>query len=144
MTDFDPVAFENALIADMRANNGAVTSGPMAGTTLLVLNSKGAKTGKPRRAILTFSRDAGDYVVAGSASGSPKDPAWLANVEADPEVSFEADGRTFEATASVAEGADRDRLWEQHVAAHPQFADYPGQTGRVIPMVRLTPVKDPT
>jgi len=52
------------------------------------------------------------------------------------------DGRTFEATASVAEGADRDRLWDQHVAPHPQFADYPAQTGRVIPMVRLTPVKD--
>lgn len=142
MTDFDPVAFENALIDDMRANNGAVTTGPLAGTTLLVLNSKGAKTGKPRRAILTFSRDGAEYVIAGSASGSPKDPAWLANLEADPKVTFEADGRTFEATASVADAADRDRLWDQHVAAHPNFAEYPAQTGRVIPIVRLSPVKD--
>jgi deazaflavin-dependent oxidoreductase (nitroreductase family) len=142
MTDFDPVGFEDALIADMRANGGKVTTGPMAGTTLLVLNSKGAKTGKPRRAILTFSRDGADYVVAGSASGSRSDPAWLANVEADPKVNVEADGRTFEAAASVAEAADRDRLWDQHVATHPNFADYPAQTGRVIPMVRLTPVKD--
>lgn len=144
MTDFDPVAFENALIADMRANDGVLTTGPMAGSRPLVLNSKGAKTGKPRRAILFFSRDGDDYVIAGSASGSPKDPAWLANVEANPEVTFEADGRAFKATASVAEGAERDRLWDQHVAAHPNFADYPAQTGRVIPMVRLKPVKDQT
>ena len=142
MTDFDPVAFENALIEDMRAHGGKVTTGPMAGTTLLVLNSTGAKSGKARRAILTFSRDGGDYVVAGSASGSPRDPAWFANVEADPKVSVEADGRTFEATASVTEAADRDRLWDQHVAIHQNFAAYPAQTGRVIPMVRLTPVKD--
>ncbi len=141
MTDFDPAAFENALIDDMRAHGGKVTTGPMAGTTLLVLNSKGAKSGKPRRAILTFSRDGGDYVIAGSASGSPKDPAWLANLEADSRVTVEADGGTFEAVASVAE-ADRDRLWDQHVATHPNFAAYPAQTGRVIPMVRLTPVKD--
>ena len=54
-------------------------------------------------------------------------------------MTVEAEGRTFEATASVADGADRDRLWEGHVAVNPHFAAYPEQSGRVIPMVRLTP-----
>ena len=141
MSEWDPAAFENNLIADMRAHGGKVTSGPLAGQTLLVMTSSGAKTGEPRRAILTFSRDGNDYVVAGTASGSPSNPSWLRNVTANPVVTVETEGRTFQATASVAGAADRDQLWDRHVEALPHFAAYPEQTGRVIPMVRLTPVE---
>jgi deazaflavin-dependent oxidoreductase (nitroreductase family) len=139
MTEYDVEAFENAVIADMRAHGGAVTSGPMAGHPLLVMTATGAKSGQPRRVILTFSRDGADYVVAGTASGSPNEPKWLHNVQTNPSVAIEAEGRTFDAVATVADGAERDRLWQQHVEALPHFADYPEQTGRVIPMVRLTP-----
>jgi len=139
MTDSDAAAFEDAMIADMRAHGGKVTSGPLAGDPLLIMTSKGARSGERRRAILNFSRDGEAYVVAGTAGGAPTDPAWKSNVAANPDVSVEAEGRTFEATASVAEGADRDRLWDRHVATIPRFAAYPEQTGRTIPMVRLTP-----
>jgi deazaflavin-dependent oxidoreductase (nitroreductase family) len=139
MADFDPVAFEDGLIADMRANGGVVTSGPLAGHPLLVMHSTGARSGEPRRAILTFSRDGDDYVVAGTASGAPTDPAWLSNVQAHPDVTVETENRTFQARATVADEADRARLWSQHVAALPHFAEYPEQAGRVIPMVRITP-----
>lgn len=140
MTDWDPVAFEVGLIADMRANRGAVTTGPLAGQPLLIMTSTGAKSGEPRRAILTFTRDAGDYVVAGSKNGDPNDPSWLHNLRVDPDIAVEAEGREFRARATVADVADRDRLWDQHVAALPSFADYPEKAGRVIPMVRLTPI----
>jgi deazaflavin-dependent oxidoreductase (nitroreductase family) len=139
MTDPEPAAFEDGLVADMRAHDGAVTTGPLAGEPLLVMYTTGAKSGASRRAILNFSRDGDAYVVAGTAGGSTADPAWLHNVRANPEVSIEAENRTFRATVSVAEGADRDRLWAQHVAALPKFAAYPAQVKRVIPMVRLTP-----
>lgn len=141
MTDWDPAAFEDNLIADMRAHDGKVTTGPLAGNPLMVMTSKGAKSGKPRRAILTFTRDGADYVVAGSKGGAPNDPAWLHNVQANPKVTVEAENRMFDATASVTSGADRDRLWERHVAALPAFAEYPAKSGRVIPMVRLKPVE---
>ena len=131
-------AFEDNLIAEWREHGGTVTSGPLAGHPLLVMISKGAKSGDDRRAILTFSRDGDDYVVAGTAGGSPTAPAWLHNVTANPDVTVEVEGRTFKGKASVAEPADRDRLWKQHVEALPHFADYPEQTGRVIPMVRIT------
>lgn len=140
MTDWDPVAFEEGLIADMRANGGAVTKGPLAGRPVLIMTSTGAKTGESRRALLNFTRDSGDYVVAGSKNGDPSDPSWLHNLRADPDVAVEAEGRTFRARASVADGADLHRLWDQHVAALPNFADYPEKAGREIPMVRLTPV----
>lgn len=142
MTDWDPEAFENALIDDMRAHDGAVTSGPLAGHPLLIMFSRGAKSGERRRAILTFTRDAGDYVVAGTASGSPTTPAWVQNVREDPNVEIEAENRTFRATARVADDDDRERLWKQHVEALPHFAEYPAQSGRTIPMVHITPKND--
>jgi deazaflavin-dependent oxidoreductase (nitroreductase family) len=134
-------AFEDSLIADWREHGGTVTSGPLEGHPLLVMTSTGAKSGDPRRAILTFSRDGNAYVVAGTAGGSPTEPAWFHNVAANPDVTIEVEGRTVQAKASVAGDADRDRLWDQHVAALPHFAAYPEQTGRVIPMVRLTPTE---
>lgn len=134
-------AWEDDLIADLRAHRGVVTKGPLTGHPLLIMTSTGAKTGASRRAILTWSRDGGDYVVAGTAGGARSDPAWLPNVRANSNVSVEAEGHApIEATASVVDDAtERDRLWDQHVAALPHFAAYPEQTGRVIPMVRLTP-----
>jgi deazaflavin-dependent oxidoreductase (nitroreductase family) len=137
MTDVS--TFEDQLIAEMRANDGKVSSGPLAGHPLLVMTSRGARSGAPRRAILTYHRDGDDYIVAGTAGGSKSDPAWLHNVEADPEVAIEVDNQQFDATATtIVEGAERDRLWDDHVKALPWFADYPAQTGRLIPMVRLT------
>ena len=136
----DPEAsFDDGIVADMRAHGGKVTAGPLAGHPILIMMSTGARSGQARRALLTYSRDGDAFVVAGTAGGSKKDPAWLANLRATPTVTIDVDDRVVEATASVAEGADRDRLWERHVASLPHFAAYPEQTGRVIPMVRLTP-----
>ena len=134
----DAAAWEDALIADMREHDGPPTAGPLAGHPILVMHQRGAKSGETRRAILTYSRDGDDYVVAGSAGGAPRDPSWLANVRANPDVSVEIGRRRFDATASVEDGQDRERLWNQHVATLPWFADYPTQSGREIPMVRLT------
>jgi deazaflavin-dependent oxidoreductase (nitroreductase family) len=136
----DPNAFENAIIADMRAHDGAVTQGPLAGHPLMIVTMTGATSGEPRRALLTLSRDGDDYIVAATKSGDPKDPVWLRNLEVNPEVSIEVGNRTFGARATVIrDGAERDRLWAAHVAALPHFADYPAKSGRVIPVVRLTP-----
>ena len=139
MTDRDREAFEDALIEDMRTHGGEVTSGPLQGHPLLVMTTTGAKTGDPRRSILTWSRDDGDYIVAGTAGGSPRMPSWVANVRANPAVTIEVGNRTLPATATVVDGTERDRLWDAHVRALPHFAPYPEQTGRVIPMIRLRP-----
>ena len=125
----DAKAWEDQLINEMRAHDGKVTSGPLAGHPLLVLTSTGAKSGEDRRAILTYHRDGSDYVVAGSAGGSKNDPS----------VMIEVDNRQVAVMASIVVGDERDRLWEEHVKALPWFADYPEQSGRVIPIVRLTP-----
>lgn len=139
MTD-ETNPWEENLIADMRAHDGAVTQGPLAGHPLMIMTSTGARTGQPRRSILTWSRDGDDYVVAGTAGGAPVVPSWVHNMAANPEVTFEIPPTTFQATARVIkDGPERDRLWEQHVVALPWFAEYPQKSGRVISVVRLTP-----
>jgi deazaflavin-dependent oxidoreductase (nitroreductase family) len=134
----DNETWERTLIADVREHGGRPTSGPLRGHPLMLMHSTGASSGERRRAILTYSRDGDAYVVAGSAGGAPRDPAWVANVRANPEVTVEIGSDTFEATPAVVDGAEHARLWAQHVAALPWFADYPAQAGRDIPVVRLT------
>jgi deazaflavin-dependent oxidoreductase (nitroreductase family) len=140
MTDTSTAnAWEDALISDLRANGGTPSEGPLAGHPLMLMYATGAKSGERRRSILTYSRDGDALVVAGTAGGSSKAPAWIANVTAEPRVTLEVDNEVFEAEATPSEGVERDRLWAQHVDQLPWFADYPAQVGgRLIPMVRLT------
>jgi deazaflavin-dependent oxidoreductase (nitroreductase family) len=137
---FDAAAWEEQLIADMRANGGRPSWGPMAGQPILLMFSTGARTGKRRRSILTYSLDGDDLVVAGTANGSKVDPAWVANATKNPNVELEAGNETYRATATVhRDGPERERLWDQHVEQLPWFGEYPSQVGsRVIPVVRLT------
>jgi len=137
MAEWDRDAFENALIDDMRAHDGAVTQGPLAGHPILVLSMTGAKSGKDRRALLTYSKDGDDYVVAGTAGGSPTTPAWVHNVEANPDVRIEVANGQRPATATLVPEAERPALWERHIEALPHFAGYPEQAKRVIPLVRI-------
>jgi deazaflavin-dependent oxidoreductase (nitroreductase family) len=143
MPDPNATSWEDRLIAEMRANDGEVKNGPLAGHPLLVLTNTGAKSGQERRAILTFHRDAGDYVVAGTAGGAPTTPSWVHNLEVNPHVTIEARNEILPAVARVIrDGSERDRLWDDHVKELPWFGDYPKQTERVIPMIRLTPKAD--
>lgn len=139
MTDTSTAnAWEEALVADLRANGGTPSDGPLKGHPILLLYTTGAKSGQRRRSILTYSRDGDRYVVAGTAGGSKTAPAWIANVAADPTVTVEIGSEAFAADATIAQGAERDRLWDQHVEQLPWFGDYPNQVGgRIIPMVRL-------
>lgn len=133
--------FEAILIADMRAHGGTVTQGPLQGHPLLIMTSTGARSGAARRTILTASRDGAAFVVAGTAGGSTTVPGWIHNLRADGRVTIEQANETWPAsTELVDDGPERDRLWDQHVAALPHFADYPAQAGRVIPMVRIRQV----
>jgi deazaflavin-dependent oxidoreductase (nitroreductase family) len=132
----DYAAFTRDLMADLRAN-GRATSGPFEGRPLMILTSTGAKTGERHEAILTYSRDGEAYVVAATKSGAPENPAWYHNLRANPEASLEIDRETFRANATIATGAERDRLWDQHAAEHTAFQQYPSMTERVIPVISL-------
>jgi F420H(2)-dependent quinone reductase len=137
---WDPAAWEEALIADLRANGGTPSDGPLKGHPIMVAYTTGAKSGQRRRSILTYSRDGDAYVVAGTAGGSPTTPSWIANLAANPDLEIEIGDRTIPARAElIREGPERDRLWDAHVALLPNFAAYPAQSGRLIPVARIRP-----
>ena len=132
----DYEAFTRNLIADIRAN-GRPTSGPMAGRPLMVLTTTGAKSGRQREAIITYTRDGERYVIAASKSGAPTNPDWYHNLRADPEAMVEADGEKFRVRATEATGDERQRLYDQHAQERAEFRDYPTKTTRVIPVFTL-------
>lgn len=132
----DNEACERELKADIRAN-GRPTSGYFEGQPLAILTATGARSGQPREAIVSTSRDGDRYVVVASKSGAPENPDWYFNLRANPEATVEVDGETFRVRAAEATGAERDRLYEQHTRANPQFREYPSKTDRVIPVFVL-------
>lgn len=137
MAVFDPGTFTRDLIADMRANGGRPSTGPMAGKPLMILTTTGAKSGELRVAILTYHLDGDRLVVAGSKGGAPRHPAWYHNLLANAVATAEVDGEVFKVRATDTSGAERDRLWNDHVAGLPEFGAYPAKTDRTIPMLFL-------
>src|SRR5579871_3301991 len=81
-----PPNFDADLVAQFRANAGQLTTGPFAGRTLLLLTTKGAKSGRPLVKPLGFTRDGERYVVIASYGGSPTNPAWFHNLRANSRV----------------------------------------------------------
>jgi deazaflavin-dependent oxidoreductase (nitroreductase family) len=110
-------------------------------SALLLLGTTGARTGQPRISPLAFFPDGSRLLVVASAAGRPEHPAWYFNILANPEVTVERWSGdkllTFDAVATVTEGAERDKLFDQIVAKAPGFGDYQAGVSRVIPVIAL-------
>ena len=128
--------FNRQLIEEFRANGGKVT-GMFAGAPLLLLTTTGARTGQPRVAPLAYTKDGGHFVIIASKGGAPTHPDWFHNLRASPEVTVEVGAETFPARASIAEGAERQRLFDQMAAQMPNFAEYQRNTTRQLPVIVL-------
>jgi deazaflavin-dependent oxidoreductase (nitroreductase family) len=112
------------------------------GEHLVLMTAKGAKSGEAITTPLVFGREGDDYIVIASKGGAPTNPAWFANIKANPEVEVEVPTETgtekFKARASVVDDrGEHDRLYEQMTKIWPAFADYQKRTDRLIPVVRL-------
>jgi deazaflavin-dependent oxidoreductase (nitroreductase family) len=136
------MAFNDDLVADIRAH-GKVTSGPFLGRDVLLLTTRGKKSGLERTSPLVYSRDGDRLVIIASKGGSPTNPGWFHNLKASPVVTIELGGERFSARAAAAEPeSERRRLYDQHSVKNPAFRDYEKKTTRRIPVVileRLSP-----
>ncbi|MEO6398272.1 MAG: nitroreductase/quinone reductase family protein [Tepidiformaceae bacterium] len=128
--------FNKQIIEEFRANDGE-TSGVFKGLPLLLLTTTGARSGDQRTTPLAYTKDGDRVVIIASMGGAPKSPAWFFNLTANPKVTVELGKEKFEAAASVAADADRDRLYAQQAALMPQFTEYEAKTTRRIPVVLL-------
>ena len=129
--------WNRGLIDDFRAH-GKVTQGPFLGRDVLLITTKGAKTGAERTNPLVFSRDGDKLVIVASKGGAPTNPAWYHNLRANPVVTIELGGEKFKARATVAKPeTERRRLFDQHSVKNPGFRDYEKKTTRRIPVITL-------
>jgi deazaflavin-dependent oxidoreductase (nitroreductase family) len=129
--------YNQTLIDDLRAHGGHASSGNFVGRQVLILTTTGAQSGQRREAPLAYTRDDDRFIVVASKGGAPTNPAWFHNLVAHPTVTVEVSGERFTATAMVPDAAERRRLYDQHAALFPAFADYERKTDRVIPVVVL-------
>jgi deazaflavin-dependent oxidoreductase (nitroreductase family) len=131
------MGWNDDLIADYRAN-GKPTKGPFVGRQVLLLTTKGKKTGTERTNPLAYTKDGTDIVVVASKGGAPNSPDWFFNLKANPTVTVELGSDKFEARAKIATPeSERERLYAAHAAVHPGFHDYVEKTTRKIPVVKL-------
>ena len=129
--------FNWGVIEDFRAHGGQITQGPFRGRKLLLLTTTGARTAQARINPLVYTRDGDRYVVIASKGGAPTNPDWYHNLVKNPRVTVEVGPERFQALARVAEGAERERLYDAQAALMPNFAEYQRRTGRRIPVVVL-------
>ena len=129
-------AFNQALIAEFRENDGAV-SGSFAGVPLLLLTTTGAKSGAARTTPLVHTRDGDRIVVIASKGGAPSHPDWYRNLSVNPQVTVELPGESFRAHARVAAGDERERLYRAQADVMPNFDEYAAKTDRLIPVIVL-------
>jgi deazaflavin-dependent oxidoreductase (nitroreductase family) len=111
-----------------------------------LLETVGAKSGQPRTTPLLYLQDGERIVVTASSGGAARHPAWFHNVRANPDVHFsDRRGRRHAYRARVAEGAEREHLWEEVNDLYSGYETYQGRTGgRRIPVVVLEPLTSGT
>ena len=107
------------------------------GSTILLLTTKGRKTGEPRTTPLIYAEDGDAYVIVASKGGAPEHPGWYENLAKDPNVELQVLGDVFPARARVAEGDERERLWRKANQVWPHYDEYATKTDREIPVVVL-------
>lgn len=107
---------------------------------IALLDHTGAKTGRKRTSPLMYHEYGDAIVVAGTKAGQPTHPAWIYNVMAHPDTTVQIGADVREVRARLADGEERDRLWQKMVAKFPGYEFYKRNAkGRQIPVVVLDP-----
>ena len=109
------------------------------GMATLILETRGAKSGQTRQAVLGYLPEPPDaWLIIGSAGGANWNPAWLHNLAKDPEATIDfGEGRRVAVRAESVEGSDLEAAWTRIEAEAKQYSDYRTKTDRQIPVVRL-------
>jgi deazaflavin-dependent oxidoreductase (nitroreductase family) len=118
---------------------GGKTGHDWNGTSVLVLRTKGRKSGQTRKFPLIYGRDGNDYVVVASKGGAPDHPGWYKNLVAHPEVEIQVRDKVIPVTARTGTKDDKARVWPTMTGQWPDYDKYQAGTSRDIPVVLLHP-----
>ncbi len=123
----------------LKATRGRL--GLFVGQPVGLLGTTGAKSGQPRETPLLYVDDGERVILVASNAGNARHPSWFHNLKANPRVTFlRRGGHTADYTARIAEGAEREQLWEEVNDLYSGYETYQGRSkGRKIPVVVLDP-----
>jgi deazaflavin-dependent oxidoreductase (nitroreductase family) len=132
--------FNSQVIEEFRANNGVV-GGHFEGAHLALVHTVGRRTGTERLMPLLYLPDGDSYVLVGSAGGAEKEPSWVENIAAMPEVTIEVGERSLTTKPTLLrDGPEREQLYAKYVEYWPDLLQYQTRTERSFPLIRLDPV----
>jgi deazaflavin-dependent oxidoreductase (nitroreductase family) len=119
---------------------GTTESVAIRGRAVVLLTTRGARSGKLRKVPLMRVEHEGNYAIVASLGGAPKNPVWYYNVKAEPHVELQDGTVTRDFEAREVTGEEKAVWWERAVAAYPPYADYQEKTTRQIPVFVLEPL----
>ncbi|WP_039797193.1 nitroreductase family deazaflavin-dependent oxidoreductase [Nocardia araoensis] len=125
--------------AEKYENSGGTEGATLQGVPIILLTTKGAKTGKLRKTPLMRVEHDGEYAVVASLGGAPKHPVWYHNIKAEPHVELRDGPVNKDYTAREVFGEEKAQWWERAVQVWPDYANYQTKTDRQIPVFVLTP-----
>ncbi|MGQ4617125.1 nitroreductase/quinone reductase family protein [Nocardia sp. R7R-8] len=125
--------------AEKYENSGGTEATTLQGVPIILLTTKGAKTGKLRKTPLMRVEHDGEYAVVASLGGAPKHPVWYYNIKAEPHVELRDGTVSKDYTAREVFDEEKARWWERAVEVWPDYANYQTRTDRRIPVFVLTP-----
>ena len=120
-----------------RATGGRVGGRFLRGAPVLLLTTRGRRSGQPRTAPLLYLADGDRIVVVASKAGMSEHPLWYENLRADPECEVEIGRERRTVRARVATAEEKRELWPKLLAMYRDYADYQARTERDIPVVIL-------
>ena len=111
------------------------------GMPCIIVTHIGNKTGALRKIPLMRGKVDNSYVLIGSSGGSPKNPGWVYNLRANPDVEMRDKTEVFKMhVREVTDDQERKRLWDASVKAYPPYNEYQAKTSRKIPVFIAEPI----
>ncbi|WP_411088047.1 nitroreductase family deazaflavin-dependent oxidoreductase [Streptomyces sp. 061-3] len=123
-------------------SSGGTEGTMMRGMPVIILTTRGAKSGKIRKTPLMRVEHNGAYAVVASLGGAPRHPVWYHNITADPRVELQDGPLRQDMNAREVTGDEKRVWWERAVEAFPDYADYQQKTDRQIPVLVLEPAAE--
>lgn len=122
-----------------RVTGGRLGDKFLYGAPVLLLTTRGRKSGEPRVSPLIYLTEGDALVVVASKGGSARNPLWYLNLKANPDVEVEIGSQTRAMRGREATAEERARLWPRLNEIYPPYDSYQARTARTIPVVILTP-----
>ena len=127
-------------IESYRRTGGTNRMSTMMGFPVVLLTTKGARSGQERTVTLGGFSDGDDaWLIVASKSGAADHPAWFNNMVKHPdEIWLEVGNRKIKVSGESLAGSEREEALARIAAISARYGGYQKKTDRQIPIVRLT------